>query len=127
MIDARELRIGNFVNTHRHDYAPSLEVVKSIDELGINYSSIHGHDGVFSDPINDDFTVAPIPLTAERLEEFGIPKVNGCYAAVYGLWFNKSLTGWNIENDIHPPFPKYVHTFQNLYLALTGEELKRET
>ena len=123
MIDARELRIGNFVNTHRHDYAPSLEVVKSIDELGINYSSIHGHDGVFSDPINDDFTVVPIPLTEGWLLEFGI---NEIIKLDIGIWNNGDAIYLMYGNERSVSL-KYVHQLQNLYFALTGEELKTES
>ena len=115
MIDAKELRIGNLVRAKRPE-----------KKIWVEAHPVSAHT-LYSMLYPTAMDLHPIPLTAERLEEFGIPKVNGCYAAVYGLWFNKSLTGWNIENDIHPPFPKYVHTFQNLYFALTGEELKRES
>ena len=71
----------------------------------------------------------PIPLTEEWLERSGfseeIKEVNHSDFWVYkkgDLTFN-SNHGWWYMNQPLRHYPKYVHQIQNLYFALTGEEL----
>ena len=75
----------------------------------------------------------PIPLTEEWLLKLGFREVNG---HVFLFPENDSFRlwgfAWNIEQflitgewvEISTPSIKYVHQLQNLYHALTGEELK---
>lgn len=111
---ASELRIGNFVKSIDIEY-----VVSQIDVHG----NIKGVEGDTS--FNIDKTTEPIPLTEEWLLKFGFQK-NGCYyiseetniefyltnGKLYCELYGETI--FNIEN---------VHQLQNLYFALTGEEL----
>lgn len=105
-----ELRIGNWV-----DYSGSIIPVASIY---IGQSTLEYAD--------------PIPLTPEILEKAGFEW------SIYHQAFHKE----NFEFDINECFPKgyslstfkrrflivskikYLHQLQNLYYALTGEELE---
>ena len=72
----------------------------------------------------------PIPLTIEWLMKFGF-----CWRQNYDSWVhpkdNKEETtidliiskGFYVCDMDHNPEIKYVHQLQNLYFALTGEEL----
>lgn len=110
---ACELRIGNYVrfddmcasNFHVLDEVPKQE-----DELYI--------------------WIEPIPLTEEWLLKFGFVKsdewyiLNGYYAsfdADYPLWFGQQGC---CQYDTIKDGVKYVHELQNLYFALTNEELE---
>jgi hypothetical protein len=108
---ATELRIGNYV-----DY-PLLGIatIDSGDQI----------DGVYEAAAN------PIPLTEEWLLKFGFNddgvtfKLNGIH-----LWFSSYdncylLRIYQIGSDIERKINIYfVHQLQNLYFALTGQELE---
>jgi hypothetical protein len=114
MIDARELRIGNWVD----------------DSKGILYQ-IEKSDFEFK---NFNITT-PIPLTTEILVKCGFYSK---YKSVHMQW---NIGGFYLhqksdENDAHELIPeeqvfyyefmyeiKYLHQLQNLYYALTGIEL----
>lgn len=120
-----EIRIGNYHYYH---------IIDPLDERG-EYDEVCQIDA-------DDFRVLtefvcpeykPIPLTEEWLLRFGFKRVdhihgysfytlaknkkNPCHLDIY-----KSKTVWmGYMIDQHC---MYVHQLQNLYFALTGEELK---
>ena len=117
---ANELRIGNYVNN-----------VNTNDLICVDANNI-------KDAANYDLWVGePIPLTGEWLLKLGfrMHTNSGSWFHTYtkdkfviedrfsGLLKNRShkfeheACRW--ENDI-----RYVHQLQNLYFALTGEELK---
>jgi hypothetical protein len=103
---AEELRIGNYV----YD---TLGKVNRIDLEAITY--------IVKEPHNQ---VKPLPLTEEWLLKFGfennklglfdVRKVVDDIA--YHIYFIKT----------HLKEIQYVHQLQNLYFALTGEELKQQ-
>lgn len=69
-------------------------------------------------------TLRPIPLTAEWIEKFGFDKLpNQNKYDMDKFWACKLRNGneWHFE-DLEC-IVKYVHQLQNLYFALTGEEL----
>ena len=117
MIKANELRIGNWVKYHDDtNIRVTLEIM--IAQNHANKTS--GHRS----------WIYPIPLTPEILEKWcgftrkGYVSSNGSKISVHHIeplypngriYFNS----WCIMNKI----PKYLHEFQNLYFALTGEEL----
>ena len=117
---ASELRIGNYLD--RGDY---ICKVVAIDK-----------DGAMLEPLS--YTkersvlkeVKPIPLTEEWLVEFGF--VSNPYIDTYELRINGELIFLlDIDKtkgvlDIHWQYIKikHVHQLQNLYFALTGEELQ---
>ena len=119
----QDLRIGNIVNRNGNPI-----VVKDIAKSGINMTiDTYGHCDQNYWTLWSE--IEPIPLTEEWLLKFGFekPKNRDCY-------IKKRLQGWKqmaylIEEDTliaHwiPCKLEHVHQLQNLYFALTGEELK---
>jgi hypothetical protein len=84
-------------------------------------------------PLQDGWGIEPIPLTEERLLKFGFEK-SGLWTYVIELQGNLKLVyylgekGWSIGFKSYSDFSNlyYVHQLQNLYFALTGEELKQQ-
>lgn len=123
---ASELRIGNWIKSQFGGIQQAVDVMCD----GINTLK---HEG-----INYEF-IEPIPLTEEWLLKFGFQKDdNGCY------WVNLLTHYFELEKSDCFWFPVYaqipefshekeqrvslnciehVHQLQNLYFALTGEEL----
>lgn len=130
MIQANELRIGNWVL-----YAGLWQRVYSIAETAIN---------IAQEPLKISF-IGGIPLTPEILERYGFE--NDSYANFTILmpdnalskfksnarWIRVSFKEYACLNlseyidiadyDISAPC-KYLHQLQNLYFTLTGKELK---
>lgn len=104
-MDAKELRIGNLVNTPMGEFK-----IRGIDLDENNFK-----DNCFD----------PIPLTEEWLLKMGFEKTR------FGFWSNKII----IRNSVIDTFRfrasdsighidvNHVHTLQNLYFALVEEEL----
>ena len=84
--------------------------------------------------------IKPIPLTEEWLLRFGFEKGNKVYKDAFSInllktdlylrkcYYGGYYWGFNLENKLDCEFNdaksvKYVHQLQNLYFALTGEEL----
>jgi hypothetical protein len=122
MINANELRIGNYVTYHGEEDMPCCLDAQDIVNI---FNKYMGNDEIHS----------PILLTPEILEQCGFK-------------FNQELNGWELkgwlpfhihsmngiyDNDMYclTTFKKdwkigkfqYLHQLQNLYFALTGEEL----
>ncbi len=124
MITASELRVGNALMvtaTDTMDNHISFVVSISKDEIRVSRDDDYGMgcdlDGLL-----------PIPLTPEILEKCGFEKSKN-----HSLdYFKKSVTGnafffrigrpFKHENRFYPEV-KYLHQIQNLYFALTGDEL----
>ncbi len=108
---ASELRIGNLVK-YKH-----LSESSSISAFDISQIS------------DDNSNVEPIRLTEEWLLKFGFKKdlENDLYlestSTSFFVWQNKRVELLDNKNNICISHCKYVHQLQNLYLALTGEEL----
>lgn len=112
---ASELRIGNLLRF-------------SGEPVAINAGFIHDCDYWNKNPERQDAVsfenVEPIPLTDEWLEKFGFNKFpNQNKYDMDKFWACKLSNGneWHFE-DLEC-IVKYVHQLQNLYFALTGEEL----
>mgnify|MGYP003658203865 CR=1 FL=1 len=106
-MDANELRIGNFV-----------------DDNGVTIQMTY---------ITEDNTewFEPIPLTEEWLVKFGFENTNtkenpnykkGFYTCMVREHGINICNGHGFINDLN-----HVHQLQNLYFALTGEELELKT
>jgi hypothetical protein len=121
---ATELRIGNWVNVVDKNYQ-----VTQILERGVNCGLI----GAMYD------IVKPIPLTEEWLERFGFERYEeydegGFVDFRYVLHINglDFVSFWNSEELTVVNQPQtgvdveYVHSLQNLYFALTGQELETD-
>lgn len=84
--------------------------------------------GVYSRYLFSWKSLKPIPLTEKWLESFGFEKIQGwMWKSGISLrpkseFIDLEYGGYILDAyDIHID---YVHTLQNLYFALTGEELK---
>jgi hypothetical protein len=127
---ANELRLGNYVNVPNTEQCPfridafeycSEKFIKVAQEVKLNGFEVY--------PLTwyGEY-LEPIALTEEWLLNLGFIKKNG-----YGF-IKKDLAGnlfYSVETKEHFMFQyhdlrikiKHVHQLQNLYFALTGEEL----
>lgn len=124
---ANELRIGNFVTIAHETNAPIIEVLSIANKFVNVFGGNSGYD--------IDFCL-PIPLTEEWLLKFGLKDASGygkatgdTYALSIGR-FELVTVDWSdkwhfvgLKGAKYIPI-KSVHQLQNLYFALTGEELE---
>jgi len=114
-VSANELRIGNlvFLSSKQKEYEISS-----------------GHD---IEEIEDGLDAEPIPLTEEWLQKTGLEKTSILYQK--GKF---AIKAWKVGVDIEWVIfwgdhvilyvkDYHVHQLQNLYFALTGEELTFKT
>lgn len=108
---ANELRIGNY-----------LKESNLIDFIKINITDIECIQ-------RGDINYQSIPLTEDWLLRFGFIKnkfdeffeIENCQIEIY-LFDNESKYTVCVDSVVNKNI-KYVHQLQNLYFALTGEEL----
>lgn len=133
MVKANELRIGNLV--YRTGMMGGVKwyqeiKVQSICSEGIEvkYAGWGGEDPEHIKPQYEEQELEPIPLTPPLLEKYGFVENE----RRKGEWnkgdfeIDKEGDGFAVfasEWTIGKPF-KHLHQLQNLYFALTGEELK---
>ena len=119
-----ELRIGTYVATEGIDF---VEVSKIDEDFGICYK-IPQEFGQFY-PYKE---VEPIPLTEEWMMRFGFDKVlprnDKMYYRLNDDFVIEENNVFLLGDDAFEMLKlrrkiKYVHQLQNLYFALTGEEL----
>lgn len=121
-----ELRIGNFIY-----YSQSPEDDQPYDVFKTNLNDIH------SLQINEsiDLRYSPIPLTEQWFEKFGGEKseFDLCAYRLYSLTrdydFHKieledGDSYWYCDQIIGDTCITYVHELQNLFFALTRQELE---
>ena len=113
---AQELRILNNVL----DIEGKVCQVMRVHAKGVvGLSAVDGSYKWESFSLQDD--VKPIPLTEEWLERFGFVYKNGYgYKFKYG-WISRKDKYWSYYSLMIKIY--YVHQLQNLYFALTAEEL----
>lgn len=113
---ANELRIGNYFL-----WRGMCGTVNTISEKWITEQTNLGR--FFYEDIE------PIPLTEEWLVKFGFEQYNNTnhyfYTNTKFIVKINSDTGYLFGGIDHEPI-KYVHQLQNLYFALTNEELTTE-
>lgn len=135
MIKPNEIRIGNLVNWEAEHLGGGVSKVISVGE---HYFEAESLQGLYIREIENSNNIEPIPLTPEWLESIGMKKrfsSDDC-----NIWDikeelkplptrNKTFTLALIDKGwVYPTAPgavpfHYVHQLQNLYFALTGEEL----
>lgn len=132
MIQANELRVGNWVYTTNKVMVKvfSINSPKPLKKSSLSDKWIIElfDNGLFDASIDD---IQPIPLNEDWLVKFGFER--GAYD-IY--WLDKhgldlgvvnTDLGWRVVGlDINPPID-YVHLFQNLYYFLTGKELELQS
>ena len=118
MIEARELRIGNFL---------LFEDNSVIEVRGIHPSGKNIHDGKKWIEV---FRLNPISLTEDWLLKFGFEYeqdgfdgVNKSFITLLRVGGNHSIYQLSIKEIAILTFIESVHQLQNLYFALTGTEL----
>lgn len=129
MIKRAELRTGNLF--HNNLGAISILFVREIREDAIIGKEL---DGVFNGSFDEE-NISGVPLTKEWLLKFGFKKtgfsrwtnynlITYGYEFIFGQWDKVilNLSGQQGTNEIFIT-TKYVHQLQNLYFALTGNEL----
>lgn len=114
-----ELRIGNWIQDR--------------EGRECRVTELHEDDDEITALVKGGFTVLPhkpIPITAEWLERFGLRPTNerpySWKDGVYEYFVNigqERLVVWDNNVPMNGYPCKYVHQLQNLYHALTGEEL----
>lgn len=121
---ANELRIGNYI-----EFNNSIDV--KIIAINIEFISFWKDDN-FNFIFNSKNQFNPIPLTEEWLLKFGFNndiKINLYqFQDLSIVWPSENffLNTWKDELVYGVEKIKYVHQLQNLYFALTGDELISE-
>lgn len=129
MIQPQELRIGNLVG-----YGVNIVPVKSIHTESVLKNRVDIYvelnDNLPNHCVGVD-ELSPIPLTPEILEKAGVKDVwiKNSWMIVEDVSGGESF-GWSMKvrnasytKEIEFAYFKYLHQLQNLYYALTGEEL----
>jgi hypothetical protein len=115
---ASELRIGNLV-----DLGNRIAKVIEINHLACVVVDLEETQ----DTIEDYERTKPIPLTEEWLVNFGFDKLPIVFESKkFYLYKQDNSDIWRLNHsgtNAHITTLKYVHQLQNLYFALTGEEL----
>lgn len=119
---AQELRIGNWLRSWNFNYR-----VESFDKEYVYFD--HETDRSYDE-------VEPIPITEEWLVKFGfekLPNSNATFQILrdgpghdFTLEWDEDIEAWDVylEDNFWIQVPILsVHQLQNLYFALTGEEL----
>jgi len=136
---ATELRIGNYVTIDNPKYHPNVKgrtlVVLSVqswrEEASVSLMHIKQEDNYVIPSLGQliDF-VKPIELNEDWLLKFGfegefldysLGKLNVCLKDPIGV-YKRGRTYYNSWCILEKQ-PEYVHQLQNLFFALTGEEL----
>lgn len=132
MIDAKELRLGNYLCING---VPQRILAFTPNEsettiVGTAYFKIVFAHYKHGDPYEtySDEEVEPVQLTSEWLLKFGfIKKYNYEYhfsKSPFSVILNPLKHDFLFNNFVVSTEIKYLHQLQNLYFALTGTELK---
>tara|TARA_R110001606_G_scaffold355365_1_gene506345 strand:- start:50 stop:382 length:333 start_codon:yes stop_codon:yes gene_type:complete len=110
MMKANEFRLGNLVKCPE-GFGQVTQIqdreVLVVDEIGYTME-----------------VIKPIPLTEEWLLKFGFKKFKNYNDFSHkGIIIHGRKRGFVLRKSV--PVIKHVHQLQNLYFALTGEELKQ--
>jgi hypothetical protein len=132
-LTAQELRIGNYINDINH---PERECQVFRLTCGTDYNIAYSYGKCYEDGYANDKLdqLQPIPLTEEWLLKFGwnYHKSEDCvyYSHSWGkngmeiIVKDYHYKGFELElGKARFKSIEYVHQLQNLYFALTGNEL----
>lgn len=120
MVKSNELRIGNLLHADR-------EAGRFVAVAEIRETKIIVHDNDWSGLKHDE--LSPIPLTPEWLRKFGFEEekyFKGTHSfgdfSIVASDFQPVVMGYDDFVRFGKP-QQFVHQLQNLFYALTGEEL----
>jgi hypothetical protein len=131
MIKANELRIGNLVDLQDGDFGCTQKIL-GITETHVTVNYQTDVSSTKRRPVNFLLTqLKPIPITEDILKMAGFQigiDINKLYLRYGYLASNGKIVFTQLDvNDKHYGIgdfaAKYLHQLQNLYFALTGEEL----
>ena len=119
-MDVRELRLGNYVDNN-------VEIFK-----------LEAKDLIFLLAFDNEHYANPIPLTEEWLLKFGFEKEIDCGSEYWTIQIGNNLhltisledntagidLNWKSQGSLIWMMVKHIHTLQNVYYSLTGEELE---
>ena len=123
-----ELRIGNLVEYPAWNNDDS-KAYFSIRDIYFDEGKIGLTNGIIKLPCSNLDFIKPIPLTEEWLLKFGFEKADEIYFIEFNVYsmtikeYEKGRYILNPETHFNYVDIEYVHQLQNLYFALTGEEL----
>jgi hypothetical protein len=119
-MNRQELRLGNYIN--HSDFKVPMMVSGIILEDKRCYVTSIGGDSTFMIGGSWD----PIPLTEEWLLKFGFEQVGfNYYLNGFKIFFDSDSYFYGLRDEgIMDKHLEYLHQLQNLYFALTNEELK---
>lgn len=121
MLKESELRIGNIIQLVFSDHT-NIGIVESISTQSIQLNVIYS-DG--KNKLADNSERQGVPLTEEWLKRFGFEEINHIVDGVIykkdWLRITKYSADW--RGGHLKEKPQFVHQLQNLFFALTGEEL----
>lgn len=120
MIEPRELRVGNLI----YDNQGKVVEIDSITKKGVNIS-------FYGETLDLSVDINPIPLTEEWLIKLGFERDpwGFCLEDRLSLSFSVTINGdflpcWKDKVLSSGFVVKAVHQLQNLFFALTGEDLE---
>ncbi len=132
-MDVKELRIGNWVELVVEDGDEMVDSFEPIAQIqSIDYDVFTPTEKVyFISSSNEDVAymgmAKPIPLTEEWLVKLGFVKlINDLFEIGlyhYNAKEQRFYYSKDQDNEIDYAVVEHVHQLQNLYFALTGEEL----
>lgn len=138
MINANELRLGNLVILQNKEYRPNEsgfihkvtgiteKFGKHADELGNFVVELERQENnIFEDRYGQYVSyLEPIPLTEDWLIKFGFKDSQKTEGHLLFNWYSDHIGIKGMLGMVKPYKCRYVHQLQNLYFALTGEELQ---
>ncbi|MFA7287670.1 MAG: hypothetical protein WC055_02220 [Melioribacteraceae bacterium] len=119
-----ELRIGNYLNYYGQDVIVRQIFINEDVELGYFTDSIG-----FIRKLTERHSPDPIPLTEDVLVRCGFTRNGNEFTKddwMMGLSFDEPYNDWHVyecRDSFHLTTIKRLHQLQNLYFALTGQEL----
>ena len=116
-VKEKDLRIGNYVYycENGNTLYAEFEKIETYDMIGL----ANGGE-IFGVPIDENFLVTWFGFEKNNIEYVLQDWMLGLYYDdVYGYWHV-----YECRDNFHIRTIKYLHELQNLYFALTGNELK---
>ena len=128
-LSEKELRIGNkILGIYIDDCDNHIDERCTVVALDSTGRSKHRIWVESENPVYEDFDYfEPIPLTEDWLKRLGLTQYSRETYNIGLIWVEYyNSTEWEVSltTDCYPSDIQYVHQLQNLYFALTGEELK---
>lgn len=119
-----ELRVGNYVF---NQLRLNLKKITEIREKMCSIYYLRSDTGTYHTSMVDYTVLVPIPLTEEWLLKFGAKKVDEYWFSFHSYGIIKHNTFIELYSGVKGDYicnsVKYVHQLQNLYFALTNENL----